>query len=197
MPYNSTIIAKKKKLSCGHTDYNFSRGRCKSCATIQDTQKRVEKAREQEKQNTTLPKSFEPTKEEINIQNNRITATKITERGESEIWDWFLDRRKEMTGICKNCGEETSKNDDKYFHYSICHILEKSNFPSVATNENNFIELCYFGNSCHSNMDHKKLTVQDMNCFEEIIDKVKKMYPLLTQEEIRRLPKIFNEYLNQ
>jgi len=41
MAYNSTIINKKKKLSCGHTDYNFSRGRCKSCATIQDTNKRI------------------------------------------------------------------------------------------------------------------------------------------------------------
>ncbi len=41
MGYNSTIINKKKKLSCGHTDYNFSKGRCKSCATIQDTNKRI------------------------------------------------------------------------------------------------------------------------------------------------------------
>lgn len=38
---NSTIINKKKKLPCGHFDYNFSKGRCKQCATIQDTQKRV------------------------------------------------------------------------------------------------------------------------------------------------------------
>lgn len=41
MAYNSTIINKKKNLSCGHYDYNFSRGRCKQCATIQDTQKRI------------------------------------------------------------------------------------------------------------------------------------------------------------
>lgn len=41
MSYNSTIISKKKNLSCGHYDYNFSKGRCKNCATIQDSLKRI------------------------------------------------------------------------------------------------------------------------------------------------------------
>lgn len=39
---NSTIIVKKKKcVSCGNLDYVFSKGRCKQCATIQDTQRRI------------------------------------------------------------------------------------------------------------------------------------------------------------
>jgi hypothetical protein len=41
---NSTIIVKKKRLGCGHFDYAFSKNRCKQCATIEDTQKRMEKA---------------------------------------------------------------------------------------------------------------------------------------------------------
>lgn len=43
MGRNSTIINKKKRLLCGCYDFNFSKGRCKQHATIEDTNKRVEK----------------------------------------------------------------------------------------------------------------------------------------------------------
>lgn len=46
MGYNSTIINKKKNLGCGHFDYNFSKNRCKSCATIESTQRRIDKFEE-------------------------------------------------------------------------------------------------------------------------------------------------------
>lgn len=40
---NSTIIRKKKRcITCFDMTYIFSKGRCKSCATIEDTQKRIE-----------------------------------------------------------------------------------------------------------------------------------------------------------
>jgi hypothetical protein len=42
MGFNSTIIVKKKKLKCGCFDYNFSKGRCKSHATQEDSQKRID-----------------------------------------------------------------------------------------------------------------------------------------------------------
>ena len=42
MGYNSTIITRKKNLKCGHFDYNFSRGRCKQCATVEDFNTRME-----------------------------------------------------------------------------------------------------------------------------------------------------------
>lgn len=49
MAYNSTIISKKKKcVSCGTTDYIFSKGKCKQCATVASTYKRMEKAMEPE-----------------------------------------------------------------------------------------------------------------------------------------------------
>jgi hypothetical protein len=43
MPFNSTIIVRKKPLKCGHRDYNFSKGRCKQCATIEDSLIRMNK----------------------------------------------------------------------------------------------------------------------------------------------------------
>jgi hypothetical protein len=47
--FNSTIRVKKKNCSrCGKPEYIFSRGRCKSCATIEDTLAREEADVEQE-----------------------------------------------------------------------------------------------------------------------------------------------------
>ena len=44
---NSTIINKKKKcITCNSMQYVFSRGKCKTCATIQSTNKRIEKYEE-------------------------------------------------------------------------------------------------------------------------------------------------------
>ena len=45
---NSTIITKKKRLSCGCYDFNFSKSRCKMHATIEDTAKRIDKHQQQE-----------------------------------------------------------------------------------------------------------------------------------------------------
>lgn len=48
MSYNSTILRKKRKLACGHFDYAFSKDRCKSCATVENTAKRAAKMEEAE-----------------------------------------------------------------------------------------------------------------------------------------------------
>lgn len=34
--YNSTIRVNKKNLDCGHYDFDFSKGRCRDCARVQD-----------------------------------------------------------------------------------------------------------------------------------------------------------------
>jgi hypothetical protein len=108
---------------------------------------------------------------------------------------WFEDRRKEMTGVCVNCGGKSCKDDDKYWKYSIAHLLPKNHFKSISTNENNWLELCHFGNSCHANYDNKMLDIMDMSCFDTIIQKFVKIYPHIAQEEKRRIPPILIEYL--
>lgn len=163
---NSTIILRKKKLKCGCYDYAFSKGRCKAHATIEDTAKRVIKYRNE------------------SIQNNK-----------EELWDWFKERRKEMKGVCAHCGNPSLKKDDEKFHFSIAHILPKAYFPSVAKHPSNFIELCFYGNSCHTNMDNNTLDMINMNCFDEIITKFAEMYDDIAQEEKRRIPAILLEYL--
>jgi hypothetical protein len=47
--YNSTIVVKKKTCRrCGEPSYIFSKGRCKQCATIEDTLARMEDETERE-----------------------------------------------------------------------------------------------------------------------------------------------------
>jgi NinG protein len=41
--HNSTIRVNKKNLDCGHFDFEFSRGRCKQCATVQNVLAKDEK----------------------------------------------------------------------------------------------------------------------------------------------------------
>lgn len=212
---NSTIIRKKKQLKCGCFDYAFSKGRCKLHATVEDTKKRAEKYAAQPtvrkagwfnieltetedkvvaEIRTSLPKSFTPTKEMLNDANDVVKEFKLGVRGKSELWDWFLDRRDEMVGKCQHCSKKSLRDSDKFFHHSVCHILPKSKnmFPSVATNKFNWLELCQ---ECHDNFDHHIIDISELNCFDDVIEKVTKMYPHIAQQEKRKIPAILIEYI--
>lgn len=201
---NSTIIRKKKQLKCGCFDYAFSKGRCKLHATVEDTKKRAEKYAAQPTVrkagwfNTELTKTEDKgirimDKEEIDAF--RKEEDKKHPKGGSELQRWFEDRRKEMTGKCDNCGGKTCKDDDKYYKFSIAHLLPKAYVKSVATHPKNFLELCHFGNGCHDQMDKKLLDLIDMNCFDKIVERVTEMYPHIAPEERRRIPAILREYI--
>lgn len=117
------------------------------------------------------------------------------EEQESDIWLWFKRQRKYMKGVCEHCGGKTERDNDKTFHFSIAHLLEKSKFKSVATHPENWIELCYYGNSCHTNFDNKMINLIDLNCFDSVIDKFVKIYPHIAADEKRRIPPILIEYM--
>lgn len=117
--------------------------------------------------------------------------------GSEELNRWFENKRKEMTGRCSNCGKRSSRDSNQYFKFSIAHILPKAYFKSVATHPDNWIELCFWGeNSCHTNMDNKTLDLTEMSCWDEIVTKFQKLYPLLTPKEKGRIPKILKQYIN-
>jgi hypothetical protein len=78
----------------------------------------------------------------------------------AELDRWFKERHKEMTGRCQNCMGKTEK-DGRHYKCSIAHILPKAYFPSVATHPSNFLELCFYGKSCHTNMDNKMLDLTE------------------------------------
>jgi hypothetical protein len=104
----------------------------------------------------------------------------------------------EMTGRCMHCNGDTmilNKDADSKFHYSVCHILPKNLFPSVSTHPDNWIELCYYGKSCHKNFDDHMIDIVDLNCFGIVIERFVKIYPSIALTERKRIPPILIEYL--
>lgn len=182
MMRNSTIIPKKKNLNCGHFDYNFSKGRCKQCATIQSTEVRFKKATESD---------YDGKKGKVfNLDEHVLLGSEF-----DTLNDWFKERAKEMTGICKHCGSPTQKGQKNY-KCSVAHILPKAYFPSVATHPDNWIELCFWGNSCHTNFDHSMIDIMDLNCFDEVIEKFVRIYPSIAKDERKRIPTVLLQYID-
>lgn len=111
---------------------------------------------------------------------------------DSESDMFFKAQRKKMTNRCLFCGNKTMKEDDDKFHFSIAHLLpkrplDKGGFPSVGTNENNWIELCYYApNSCHTNFDNGMITwefLKDSKEWDIISEKLLEVLPLVSPEE--------------
>lgn len=115
---------------------------------------------------------------------------------------WFIARWREFTGRCIICGGKTCTSAKDY-KKSAAHLLakRKSMFPSVATHEDNFIELCFYGNSCHTNFDNNILTLESIKttnptAWKIITDKFKKIFPYIAEQEKKNLPQLLLNELN-
>ncbi len=105
--------------------------------------------------------------------------------------EWFNERHSGMRGFCVECGGKTTKGDTKYWKFSICHLLGKALFPSIATNPLNFIELCYFGNSHHSNMDnngYEYVREHMPKTWKIILERVEIMFPFIKEKS--KIPEV-------
>jgi hypothetical protein len=152
---------------------------------------REQRDKPKEKKKYSIPKVSKKRQKQLNEQK----AERIS--GGNELDRWFNDRRRAMTGLCANCGKPSCKNSDQYFKHSIAHILPKAYVKSVATNEFNWLELCFWGeNSCHTQMDNGLLDLTEMACWDEIVIKFQKMYPSISKKERRRIPEILLKYIN-
>jgi hypothetical protein len=170
------MIERKLKAckSCTLPRMIFSRGRCKQCAHKEDYKGIQRQA----------------------IQANRIfPKARIYRPPSGELNRWFQDRRTEMTGYCHHCGNVSSRDDDRYYKFSLAHILPKNIFKSIKTHPLNSVELCFWNNSCHTNFDHKTLDLMDLNCFHEVIEKFIAMYPDIAPNERKYIPATMLNYI--
>lgn len=118
---------------------------------------------------------------------------------------WFIEGREVMTGVCLFCGGKTEKENDVTYRNSEAHLFpkRKNMFPSIALHPENRIELCFFGNSCHTNFDNHIITFEDVKnnfpeAWKEIIRKTSILYPAMTEKEKNKVPQILlNEINNQ
>lgn len=139
-----------------------------------------------------IPKQSKKKIAQIKAEKEAMIENKPT--GSLELQRWFLDRRKEMTGICQHCGGKTEKDTDN-FRCSIAHIMPKAYVKSLATHPLNWIELCFYNQSCHQNFDNKMLDILDLNCLDTVIERVVAMYPSIDEKEKRRIPKVLLDYI--
>lgn len=106
--------------------------------------------------------------------------SKAKENGSyGEMDRWFIERRKEMTGYCCECGKKSFKEDDKYYKWSLAHIIKKSIFNSVSTHPNNFLELCWLH---HQEFDSSYENAQKMNCWSLAKERFEIMKPSITEK---------------
>lgn len=145
-----------------------------------------------EKKRYTIPKVSEKRKKKLAEQNVS---------GDSALDIWFEERRREMTGKCFFCGGKTEKHNDDTYRCSIHHLFEKREtmFPSVATHPENALELCHYGNSCHTNVHNGRITWELLMDSKEgaiILEKVKKIYSYIAQAEMKNFPDTLLKYLN-
>ena len=175
------------------TDKNTRTGYCKSHQYLRtDISKESILQRAVKKQRENVAKQ---TQSKLKALSYESDDNREAVKGYAELDRWFKEVRKSMTGVCQNCGGKTCKDNDKEYKRSIAHILQKAYFKSVATHPDNFLELCFYGNSCHTNLDNGMIDLIEMNCFDTIIQKFTKIYPHIAQEEKRRIPSILIEYL--
>lgn len=115
--------------------------------------------------------------------------------GGSELDRWFQARRREMTGFCLHCGGKSSKHQDQWYRASVCHLLPKRLFKSIATHPLNWIELCFWDKNCHAQFDDFKLDITEMNCYDLIIERFIAMYPDIDPKERKYIPDVLLQYV--
>lgn len=163
--------------------------------------KRHQSLREDFDPATILQKAIKKQRQNANIKATRqLRSLAYSEEGVrvgkdyAELDRWFKDRQKEMTGKCQNCGGKTEK-DSRHYKCSIAHLLPKAYFPSIATHPSNWLELCFYGKSCHTNMDNKMLDLTEMSCWDDIVIKFCAIYPSIAPKERRRIPEVLLQYI--
>lgn len=143
-----------------------------------------------QKKSYKIPKVSAKKKEQ---QKEEAKVIKIS--GGNEMDRWFQDRRKEMNGVCLHCGGLSCKDSTEYYKFSIAHILPKRLFRSIATHPLNWIELCFWNNSCHTNFDQCILDFTELNCFDLVVERFIAMYPSINPKERRFIPDVLLQYV--
>lgn len=103
--------------------------------------------------------------------------------GDSELDLFFEAMRKRLKGKCLFCNSGTTWKNDELWRIAVAHLLPKAKFKSVATNSENWVELCW---NCHTEFDSAKITwelLKDSKEWDIIREKLFTVLPLVHEEE--------------
>ena len=115
------------------------------------------------------------------------TELNLVDNSASELWDWYERQIPKLKDICMECGAKTKML--KREHWAVCHLLPKNIFKSVATNDNNQIELCQVH---HTQFDSNIEAASKMKCFGYAVKEFRKFEHLITERH-KHLD-LFREY---
>lgn len=141
-------MEQKKKICkcCGKEKYIFSKGRCQLCANAAYRAKEAEKPRK----NYSIPRI-----------TSKQKAKRATERdGYGEFFKKHINIILSQNKTCQECGAKLQG-----LSAEVCHILSKSKSPEVATEDDNILYLCFYGNSCHAKFDSNLSNRESMGVF--------------------------------
>lgn len=102
---------------------------------------------------------------------------------DSEMDLFFEAMRKKLKGKCLFCREATTWKNEDLWRAAIAHLFPKSKFQSIATNEENWVELCL---SCHRSFDDGIISwelLHDSKEWEILKEKLLNILPLVNENE--------------
>lgn len=107
---------------------------------------------------------------------------------------WYQQKVEHMDGICMECGEPINKDIFTFAIMTVAHVLPKreNQFPSVATHEENSLELCVT-NGCHDRYDRSWEDAAQMKIWPLAVEKVVKMFPRISVSERMHLPDVLRQ----
>lgn len=107
----------------------------------------------------------------------------------ASLGEWFTYHIQNSKRQCDNCGADLWDYGYMDWSGSQHHILNKDKFPSVKTNLLNHLVLGMY--CCHSQWHTSEANASKMTCFPLAEQIVIKLFPLLTYEEIKKIPYIY------
>lgn len=123
------------------------------------------------------------------VQVNEKEQTNTIGKEPTELQKWYSGIMESESGKCWETGASINKNDKRGWHGSICHVLPKSLFPSVATHPMNYMILKMWGGT-HGQYDSSWENAAKMKIWTYACKIFNILYPLLTREEKSKLPDI-------
>ena len=178
----STIKRKMCKCGCGKPPTLSYNGWNYFCAPDEIKEKvQSQKKETAKKRNQRIASKLKALPENIEMADKHIRQN-----------EWYINQRGRMVGRCCNCGKSSPKNNDKYFKWGIMHILPKSLFPSVAMDDDNWVEGCIL---CHTEFDKSLEGASKMPMFKLAVAKYEKFKNKIL--ETHKFKNIFEEYAIQ
>lgn len=139
------------------------------------------------RKNGLLPKmEFKKQKKPLKkISPKRMEENKVKKEsgGDSELDLFFNAMRKKCKGMCFFCQQGTTYKNDTLWRIAIAHLLPKSKFKSVATNQENWVELCW---NCHHDFDNSKISwelLYDSKEWISLKEKLLNILPMVSENE--------------